>query len=100
MSALHWRAILDTGAVAEQEQASGADEVLLPGGRMTMGVVRRGDRLFRPVGPWSAAVHEDLDHLAAARFSGAPPVLGGGGGRGGLTYLGGDVPADAGGQAG
>ncbi len=80
--------------MAEQEQASGADEVLLPGGRMTLGLVRRGDRLFRPAGPWSAAVHEYLDHLAAAGFAGAPRFLGVEDGREVLTYLDGDVPAD------
>jgi hypothetical protein len=26
---------------------------LLTGGRMTAGIVRRGDRLLRPMGPWS-----------------------------------------------
>jgi hypothetical protein len=86
--------ILDTGAVAEQEHASGADEVMLPAGRMTQGVIRRGDRLFRPAGPWSGAVHEYLDHLVSAGFAGAPLVLGVEDGREILTYLDGDVPAD------
>jgi hypothetical protein len=36
---------------------------LLTGGRMTAGIVRRGDRLLRPMGPWSPGeiiTHGDL----------------------------------------
>ncbi len=43
---------------------------------MTSGMVRRGDRLLRPMGPWSPAVHEYLRYLEAAGFGGAPRVLG------------------------
>ena len=32
------------------------DEVPVSGGRMTSGIVRRGDRLLRPMGTWSLAV--------------------------------------------
>ena len=35
---------------------------------MTSGMVRRGDRLLRPMGPWSPAVHEYLRFLEAAGF--------------------------------
>ncbi|MGO9294670.1 MAG: aminoglycoside phosphotransferase family protein, partial [Streptosporangiaceae bacterium] len=48
----------------------------LAGGRMTQGIVRRGNRVLRPMGPWSPSVHEYLRHLAAAGFPGAPRVLG------------------------
>jgi aminoglycoside phosphotransferase (APT) family kinase protein len=70
------------------------DEVALPAGRMTHGVTRRDERLLRPLGPWSASVHEYLRHLESAGFTGAPRVLGTDGGRGILTYLDGDVAAD------
>jgi hypothetical protein len=42
---------------------------------MTSGMARRGERLLRPMGPWSPAVHEYLRYLEAARFDGAPRVL-------------------------
>ena len=61
---------------------------------MTSGMVRRGDRLLRPMGPWSAAVHEYLRNLEAAGFDGAPRVLGIEGGREVLTFIGGDVAND------
>jgi hypothetical protein len=67
---------------------------LLAGGRMTAGIVRRGDRLLRPTGPWSAAVHEFLRHLQAAGFDAAPRVLGSDGDREVLTYLPGEVAND------
>ena len=37
---------------------------------------RRGDRLLRPMGQWSPAVHEYLRHLEAAGLDGAPRLLG------------------------
>jgi hypothetical protein len=61
---------------------------------MTSGIVRRGDRLLRPVGPWSPAVHEYLRYLAAAGFGGSPRVLGIEDGREVLTFIDGDVAAD------
>jgi hypothetical protein len=70
------------------------DETSLPTGRMTTGIVRRGDRIWRPMGPWSAAVHEYLRHLESAGFSGAPRVLGVEDDREILTYLDGEVAAD------
>lgn len=69
-------------------------EVVLSGGRMTSGIVRRGDRVYRPLGPWSPAVHEYLGHLAAAGFTGAPRVLGVEDGWEILEYLDGDVAVD------
>jgi hypothetical protein len=71
-----------------------AGEVRLSGGRVTSGIVRRGERLLRPMGPWSPAVHEYLRHLEAAGFEGSPRVLGVEGDREVLTYLDGDVAND------
>lgn len=68
--------------------------MLLPGGRMSSGIVRRGDRLLRPMGPWSPAVHEYLRHLEAAGFAGSPRVLGTEGDREVLTFTDGDVAVD------
>ena len=75
-------------------QHPGAGEVPIPGGRMTSGIVRRGDRLLRPMGPWSPAVHEYLRYLEAAGFAGAPRVLGTENNREVLTFIDGDVAAD------
>jgi hypothetical protein len=61
---------------------------------MTSGMTRRGDRLLRPMGPWSPAVHEYLRHLEAAGFGGAPRLLGIDGGREVLTFIDGDVASD------
>jgi Phosphotransferase enzyme family len=74
-------------------QGANAD-VPLPAGRMTAGIVRRGDRVLRPAGPWSPAVHEYLRHLESAGFEGSPRVLGVEGASEVLTYLDGDVAAD------
>jgi Phosphotransferase enzyme family len=71
-----------------------AGDVPLSGGRMTSGIVRRGDRLLRPMGPWSPAVHEYLRHLEAAGFNGSPRVLGIEGDREVLTFIEGDVAND------
>jgi hypothetical protein len=51
------------------------EDVPLSGGRMTSGIVRRGERLLRPMGPWSPAVHQYLRHLETAGFEGSPRVL-------------------------
>jgi hypothetical protein len=71
-----------------------AGEVAVSGGRMTSGMARRGDRLLRPMGSWSPAVHEYLRHLAAAGFDGAPRLLGVEGDREVLTFIDGDVAND------
>src|SRR5690348_16282588 len=71
-----------------------AEGVPLPGGRMTSGLVRHGDRVRRPTGPWSPAVHEHLRHLASAGFEGSPRVLATGDGWEELTYLEGEVAFD------
>ena len=64
------------------------------GGWMTSGMVRRGDLLLRPMGPWSPAVHEYLRHLQAAGFGGALRLLGTVRGREVLTFIEGDVAND------
>jgi aminoglycoside phosphotransferase (APT) family kinase protein len=61
---------------------------------MTNGIVRRGDRVRRPTGPWSPAVHEYLRYLASAGFKGSPRVLETGNGWEVLTYIDGEVAAD------
>jgi aminoglycoside phosphotransferase (APT) family kinase protein len=71
-----------------------AEEVPVAAGRMTPGIARRGGRLLRPMGPWSAAVHEFLRHLESAGFAGAPRFLGVEGEREVLTFIDGDVAAD------
>jgi Phosphotransferase enzyme family len=76
------------------DQVRQADDVPLSGGRMTSGIVRRGDRLLRPMGPWSPAVHEYLRHLETAGFEGSPRVLGIEDNREVLTFIAGDVAVD------
>jgi hypothetical protein len=51
-------------------------EIPLKGGNMNTGVVRIGDTVRRPAGPWTPAVHALLDHLHGVGFPGAPRPLG------------------------
>ena len=51
-------------------------ETPLRGGNMSSGVVRVGDTVRRPAGPWTPAVHALLDHLHSVGFRGAPRPLG------------------------
>ena len=56
-------------------------------------VLRIGDRVHRPAGEWTPAVHALLDHLAAKGFEGAPRTYGfDGQGREVLDFVPGDVP--------
>ncbi len=48
----------------------------LAGGNVSPGLVRVGDTVRRPVGPWSASVDALLTHLERAGFDGAPRALG------------------------
>ena len=60
-------------------------------------MVRVGDTVRRPMGPWSPTVHALLHHLAGAGFTEAPRVLGiDSDGREVLTYAAGEVVADPG----
>lgn len=52
------------------------DEIPLEGGNMNAGVVRVGDTVRRPAGPWTPAVHALLNHLHSVGFPGAPRPLG------------------------
>lgn len=52
------------------------DEHPLSGGNVTAGVVRVGDTVRRPAGPWTPAVHALLKHLQQKGFAGAPRALG------------------------
>jgi Phosphotransferase enzyme family len=71
-------------------------EIELTGGRVTGGVVRLGDTVHRPVGPWTATVHAYLGHLEERGFCGAPRVVGfDDRGREVLTYVEGVVPSSS-----
>src|SRR3984893_7580652 len=84
--------LVDTCLMTRQHRR--VEDVPLAGGRMTSGIVRRGDRLLRPMGPWLPAVPEDLRPLGTAGFEGSPRVLGTEGAREVLTFIDGDVAAD------
>ncbi|MDH6627257.1 hypothetical protein M2271_005081 [Streptomyces sp. LBL] len=64
----------------------------LSGGNVSAGVVRVGDTVRRPAGPWTPAVHALLTHLHEAGFRAAPRPLGiDERGREVLTFVPGDV---------
>ena len=65
------------------------DELLVGGG--VNRVVRRGERVLRPTGPWSVRVHDLLRRLEAAGFRAAPRVHGTVDGREELDFLPGEV---------
>ena len=48
----------------------------LTGGNVSRAVVRVGDTVRRPAGPWTPAVHALLAHLHSAGLTGAPGPLG------------------------
>lgn len=52
-----------------------AHEEQLRGGNTTI-VVLAGNTVRRPMGPWTPAVHDLLNHLTEVGFAGAPQVLG------------------------
>lgn len=52
------------------------EEIPLEGGNVSVGVVRLGDTVRRPVGEWTPAVHALLRHLKSVEFDSAPRVLG------------------------
>jgi Ser/Thr protein kinase RdoA (MazF antagonist) len=51
-------------------------EQRLGGGRSTTGVVRIGETVHRPTGPWTPTIHAFLRHLRSSGFTAAPEVLG------------------------
>lgn len=51
-------------------------EVPLKGGNVSGGIVRVGDTVRRPAGPWSVTVHAFLQHLNDVGYDGAPRTLG------------------------
>jgi phosphotransferase family enzyme len=66
----------------------------LAGGDVTEGVVRVGDTVRRPRGPWSSSVASYLRHLERVGFEGAPRFLGvDERGRDILEFIAGDVPS-------
>jgi phosphotransferase family enzyme len=68
-------------------------EVPLAGGDVTEGVVRVGDTVRRPRGPWSDSVAAYLLHLEQVGFESAPRYLGvDAQGRDVLDFVDGDVP--------
>ncbi|MHB8331231.1 MAG: hypothetical protein ACYDEA_03440, partial [Candidatus Dormibacteria bacterium] len=48
----------------------------LYGGNVAAGLVRVGDTVRRPAGPWSSSVDALLLHLERAGYEGAPRALG------------------------
>jgi Ser/Thr protein kinase RdoA (MazF antagonist) len=69
------------------------EEIPLTGGNVAAGVVRVGNTVRRPVGPWTPAVHALLEHLWSVGFRGAPRPLGiDEKGREVLSFAPGDVP--------
>jgi hypothetical protein len=69
------------------------EEIPLTGGNVSAGVVRVGDTVRRPAGPWTPAVHALLEHLHSVGFRGAPRPLGlDERGREVLEFIPGDVP--------
>lgn len=55
---------------------NGLSEQPLAGGNVSSGLVRVGDTVRRPAGPWSASVDALLTHLERVGFDGAPKALG------------------------
>lgn len=80
-----WRAPGKVNGMSEEEPLSG--------GNVSAGVVRVGDTVRRPAGPWTPAVHAFLNHLHSVGFPGAPRPLGlDERGREVLTWIPGVVP--------
>jgi Ser/Thr protein kinase RdoA (MazF antagonist) len=74
---------------------SSGEEML--NGNVTTGVVRVGDTVRRPVGPWTDTVDAVLEHLHAAGFAAAPRPLGRDRqGRQVLEYVPGELGAESG----
>jgi phosphotransferase family enzyme len=86
------RSSSDQYPVRETGRVQPDDEVALFGGNISGGVVRVGDTVRRPAGPWTPAVHALLTHLHDVGFRAAPRPLGIDElGREVLTFVPGDV---------
>lgn len=71
-------------------------EIELTGGGVTAGIVRLGDTVRRPAGPWTPTIHAYLRHLEDRGFPGAPRALGlDDRGREVLTFVEGEVPSSS-----
>lgn len=69
------------------------NEIPLTGGNVGAGIVRVGNTVRRPSGPWSQSVHRFLCHLASVGYEGAPRSLGfDDHGRHVVEFIVGDVP--------
>lgn len=74
--------------------AGDGPEIPLAGGDVTVGMVRVGDTVRRPRGPWSDAVAAYLRHLQAVGFDAAPRHLGiDAQGRDVIEFMAGEVPS-------
>ncbi|WP_432522871.1 phosphotransferase [Kineococcus sp. SYSU DK006] len=80
----------EQGQVPGQVPGEAPDEEVLTGGGVNR-VVRRGDRVLRPVGAWTPRVHELLRRLEREGFRAAPRVHGTAGGLEELDFLPGRV---------
>ena len=79
---------------AARKSGGAAEREVFADGNMSE-VVRHGDTVERGLGPWSAASHAVLTHLAGVGFRGAPRLLGIVGDRELLTFVEGtSAPAD------
>lgn len=64
------------GLVGQTATVQHDEEQPLSGGNVSAGVVRIGDTVRRPAGPWTPAVHALLTHLHDVGFRAAPRPLG------------------------
>jgi phosphotransferase family enzyme len=61
---------------AAEHRLRQVSEERLGGGRSSTGVVRVGETVRRPTGPWTPTIHAYLRHIRAAGFTAAPEVVG------------------------
>jgi hypothetical protein len=64
------------GSAGPRQPVAADSEQPLTGGNVSAGVVRVGDTVRRPAGPWTPAVHALLAYLHAVGFQAAPRPLG------------------------
>lgn len=80
------------GSTGQTAAVHAEEELPLTGGNVSEGIVRVGDTVRRPAGPWTPAVHALLTHLHEAGFRAAPRPLGiDDRGREVLTFVPGDM---------